>query len=73
MKKKIISTLLCVATCLSVLVGCGASKKDDASKKEKVITVAANGSFFPVIYTDDNGNLTGFEHDVMEEIGKRAG
>lgn len=73
MKKKIISTLLCAATCLSVLAGCGASKKDDASKREKVITVAANGSFFPVIYTDDNGNLTGFEHDVMEEICKRAG
>lgn len=65
--------------CASVLAGCGTSNKDDKkhdaakSDNEKVITVAANGSFFPVIYTDDDGNLTGFEHDVMEEIGKRAG
>ena len=43
------------------------------SEKEKTITVAANGSFYPVIYTDDNGKLTGFEHDIMEEIGNRAG
>lgn len=79
MKKRIISVLLCVAMCASVLAGCGTSNKDDKkhdaakSDNEKVITVAANGSFFPVIYTDDDGNLTGFEHDVMEEIGKRAG
>lgn len=79
MKRRIISVLLCVAMCAGVLVGCGTSNKDDKkddvakSDNEKVITVAANGSFFPVIYTDDDGNLTGFEHDVMEEIGKRAG
>lgn len=69
MRKRIISTLLCVATCVSILAGCGASK----GEKEKTITVAANGSFYPVIYTDDNGKLTGFEHDIMEEIGNRAG
>lgn len=35
------------------------------------ITVVGTGSFYPVIYTDDNGNLTGFEHDLIEEIAKR--
>lgn len=29
--------------------------------------------FIQSFITDDNGELTGFEHDVMEEIGKRSG
>lgn len=68
MKRRILSILLCVAMCAGILAGCGS-----AEKKEKVINVACPGSFYPIIYTDDDGNLTGFEHDVMEEIGKRAG
>lgn len=75
MKKKFISILLCAAMCVGMVTACGTKKADkeaDSStdKKDKVITVAANGSFYPIIYTDDNGKLTGFEHDVMEEIGK---
>lgn len=78
MKKKIISILLCAAMCVGMVTACGTKKADkeaDSStdEKDKVITVAANGSFYPIIYTDDNGDLTGFEHDVMEEIGKRSG
>ena len=78
MKKKVISILLCAAMCVGMVTACGSKKADkeaDSStdEKDKVITVAANGSFYPIIYTDDNGELTGFEHDVMEEIGKRSG
>ena len=78
MKKKVISILLCAAMCVGMVTACGSKKADkeaDSStdEKDKVITVAANGSFYPIIYTDDNGDLTGFEHDVMEEIGKRSG
>ena len=78
MKKKVMSILLCAAMCVGMVTACGSKKADkeaDSStdEKDKVITVAANGSFYPIIYTDDNGELTGFEHDVMEEIGKRSG
>lgn len=77
MKKKIISALLCVAMC-ATFVGCsskeGNTEKTEGSKsEEKVLTVATDGGFYPVIYTDDNGNLTGFEYDILEEVGKRSG
>lgn len=78
MKKRFISIILCFAMCMVLFTACGTNKTGDegsAAKesKDKVIKVAANGSFYPIIYTDDNGKLTGFEHDIMEEIGKRAG
>lgn len=47
------------------------AEPSDSEKKE--ITVVGTGSFYPVIYTDENGDLTGFEHDVIEEIASRAG
>ena len=79
MKKKLISVLLCITMCAGILVGCG-GKSDDSQKEEaadteedKVITVATTNAFFPVVYADDDGNLTGFEYDIMEEIGKRSG
>ena len=63
MKKKVISILLCAAMCVGMVTACGSKKADkdaDSStdEKDKVITVAANGSFYPIIYTDDNGDLT---------------
>lgn len=79
MKKRLISTILCIAMCAGLVAGCGAKeekkeeKKDAKATEEKVLTVATAGSFFPVIYTDDDGNLTGFEYDILEEVGKRSG
>lgn len=77
MSKNFVRISLLIMFCLTFVVACGNKQKEkldvSSQAEEKVITVAANGSFFPVIYTDDKGNLTGFEHDVMEEIGKRAG
>lgn len=76
MKKKIISALLCLTMCVGMAAGCGAKEEaseETAATEDKVIKVAATGSFFPVMYTDDDGNLTGFEYDIMEEIGKRSG
>lgn len=78
MKKKLLSALLCLTMCAGMLTACGSKTSNEEADKtenntEKVITVAANGSFYPIIYTDDNGDLTGFEHDVMQEIGERSG
>lgn len=76
MKKKIISVFMCLSICSGLLLGCGSNssdKKEESKEQEKVITVATNGSFFPIIYTDDNGKLTGFEYDILQEIGKRSG
>ena len=50
MKKKVISILLCAAMCVGMVTACGSKKADkeaDSStdEKDKVITVAANGSY----------------------------
>jgi len=35
------------------------------------ITVATDATFKPFEYTDDNGNLVGFDIDLMNEIAKK--
>lgn len=84
MKKKAISLLLAAAMVLS-MAACGAKSDSDTkeTKKEttadakdessdKEITVVATGSFYPISYTDDDGNLTGFEVEALKEVCKRA-
>ena len=84
MKKKAISMLLAAAMEFS-LAACGAKSDSDTkeTKKEttadakdessdKEITVVATGSFYPISYTDDDGNLTGFEVEALKEVCKRA-
>ena len=89
MKKKLLSMLMVSALAVTVLAGCGSgsdsSDEADTSVQEETteadgnelettdITVVGTGSFYPVIYTDDDGNLTGFEHDIIEEIAEREG
>ncbi|WP_161980157.1 transporter substrate-binding domain-containing protein [Streptococcus sp. S784/96/1] len=40
-------------------------------KEDGVLKVATPGTLFPTSYRDDNGNLVGYEVDMMNEIGKR--
>ena len=85
MKKKVISLLLAAAMVFS-LAACGTKSDSDTkeTKKEtttdakdessdKEITVVATGSFYPISYTDDDGNLTGFEVEALKEVCDRAG
>lgn len=64
MKKKLLALLSVAIISAFALSGCGSS--DEIGE----ITVVA-GNLYPVIYTDDNGDITGFEHDLIEEIAKR--
>lgn len=68
MNKRIICMLLAVLMVFA-MTACGA--KEEAKAKE--ITVVATGSFFPISYTDDKGELTGFEVEALKEVAKRAG
>lgn len=75
--KKITSALLCVAMVATMLIGCGAKEETKSEKpaaeEKKEITVVATGSFYPISYTDDDGELTGFEVEAIKEVAKRAG
>lgn len=59
------------------IMGCGNSSGESSDSEENVekgpFRVATSPTSIPMSYKDDEGNLTGFEHDVIEEIGKRIG
>lgn len=75
MKKKVIYIFLCMSMGITLLAGCNASgeeKKSDSSD-EKVIHVACEATTPGWIQTDEEGNLSGYDYDVWQEIGERTG
>lgn len=66
MKKRLVS-LLALVMLVSVFTGCG--KKDD----ENTFTVGFDAEFPPYGYMDENGDYTGFDLDLAEEVCKRQG
>lgn len=73
MKNKFICVVLCIVLSVVMLAGCGGNDQQGEDAQTKEITVVANGSFFPISYTDDNGELTGFEVEAIKEVANRAG
>ena len=57
------------------LAGCGSSQGNDKkaaqSGDKKAIVVATRGTAKPFSYTDDKGNLTGYDVEILKEIEKR--
>lgn len=75
---KKLGKLLAVATlALGVFVvsGCaddaGSSNKAAVNKDAKTIVVATRGTARPYSYTDDKGNLTGYDVELVKEIERR--
>ena len=50
-----------------------AGGSDDGSESDKVIRVGCEATTPGWIQTGDDGNLTGYDFDVWQEIGKRTG
>lgn len=71
--KKIITILSSIMIGATMLVGCGKSEGDvaEADGKEKII-VGVSTEYSPWCFKENDENK-GFEIDVWEEIGKRAG
>ena len=44
-----------------------------ASEDEKVLNVGCEGAFAPFTYIDDNGDITGFDIDLIKKIGEQLG
>lgn len=57
------------------LAGCGSSQGNDKkaaqSGEKKAIVVATRGTAKPFSYTDDKGNLTGYDVEILKGIEKR--
>lgn len=69
--KKLVSVMM---ICSLLLVGCGGSK-DDTSKEDakKEVTVLTSGGYPPYEMVDENGDLYGFDIDVLNAAASIAG
>ncbi|MEK3993448.1 transporter substrate-binding domain-containing protein [Psychrobacillus sp. FSL K6-2365] len=74
MKKNIVLTIITLLV-MSIVTGCGfgGGKVLDRMEKTEVLNVAFEGTYPPFNYLDDNGELTGFDVDISNEIAKRLG
>ena len=68
MKKRIALLLVLALALTSVFVGCG--KEDDKKEKEKFI-VGFDQDFPPMGFVGDDGEYTGFDLELAEEVAKR--
>lgn len=81
--KKWIAMLTTAALAVTMLAGCGgggdsastssASESSAASEGSNVVVVGTNPTFAPFEYQDDEGNMTGFDLDLMTAIGEDQG
>ena len=51
----------------------GGTEESEASGDVKTVVVSMDGATAPFNYQDDNGDLVGYEVEVLEEIAERAG
>ena len=74
-KKKYWSAIVAISllTGLALAAGCAGSTKSTAKEelKAKTYYVATRGTFRPFSYTDDKGNLTGYDIEILREVEKR--
>lgn len=67
--KKTLAIAILIA--LAVALPCFAQGgKEAAGTAEKVYTVAASCDYPPLEYIDDNGNIVGYEMELIQEIGR---
>ena len=74
--KKIMAVTLASVMAFAMLTGCGA--KEDAaqaggSEERSKLTVGFDAEFPPYGYMDENGEYTGFDLELAEEVCKRQG
>ena len=72
MKKKFLLMFLMSVMVLSMAV-CGASGETFDKNKIGTVIIGYDGTYPPFNFMDDNAEPTGFEIEMISEIGKRAG
>lgn len=70
--KKLLSIILSITMLLTMSIAVFADGIDGPMQPAK-IKVGINAEFKPFEYYDENGNLTGFDIDLMNYIGERIG
>lgn len=70
--KKLFAVMLMTSLVVGVLAGCG-GQKEAAKDEAKAIIVGTNPTFAPFEYQDKEGNMEGFDLDLMTAIGEDQG
>lgn len=78
MKNTIRKTILTVGLLAALLLaGCGQKEKADDElariQEAGVLKVGVEGTYPPITYHDEEGNLTGFDIEVAQAIGEKLG
>lgn len=71
MKKGIIGLLVFTLVAGALMFAGG--KSGVSENTDDIVIVGMSGGYKPYTFSDENGNLTGFEVDTWNEIGKRIG
>ena len=80
--KKLLSIVLCIILALCMFAGCGSSDKQASSSDSADITpvedmtsltVGFDAEYPPYGYKDDNGEYTGFDLELAQEVCDRLG
>lgn len=72
--KKIFAITLMAGLAMTSLVGCNAAKEDSGNAEAaKKVVVGTNPEFPPFEYQDKEGNMEGFDLDLMTAIGEDQG
>lgn len=60
------------AACIGVMSFSSVAAPESATQK-KVLNVGCEGAFAPFTYINDEGNITGFDIDLIKELGEHLG
>ena len=77
--KKLVAMVATATMAMTLLAGCGGSGEEAgsatsaAAEDSNVVVVGTNPTFEPFEYQDDEGNMTGFDLDLMTAIGEDQG
>ena len=79
MKKRVLFGIVAAAMAACMITGCGAGASGGSSDTAgggtksgaKKVTIGVSQTLAPYIYLDDDGNLTGYDYDILEELDKR--
>ncbi len=74
--KKLLGLLLSVVMVTGLLAGCGSKEEaaaEVAQRETKTFTVGFDAEFPPYGYMDENGEYTGFDLDLAQEVCNRKG
>lgn len=71
--KKILGLILVTVMTATMIMGCGSQKAEEATAEGPTFTVGFDAEFPPYGYMDENGEYTGFDLELAQEVCDRKG